>query len=146
MLSASRVVGGIFFAMVTWFACEFIVLTLPEGENPGYFSELSAGLAFALGWHIAGPHQREGYKAAFSNGITTAVAITIAVAFMHAGIEMIDKSLRKSYDGAVEAVIAVFSLAGKNAMIAATPAPIITMVVGGILSGYAVEWASRRWN
>lgn len=146
MLTASRVVAGIFFAAVTWFACEFVVLTLPADEDPGLFSVLSAALAFVLGWRIAGPNQRLGYGPAFSNGITTAVAVTFCVTFMHAGIEMIRLSMRKAYDGPMEAVVGMFSIAGEYAMIAATPAPIATMVIGGILGGFAVEWASRRWN
>ncbi|MEH6834587.1 MULTISPECIES: TrgA family protein [Falsihalocynthiibacter] len=146
MLSASRVVAGVVFAIVTWFACEFVVFTLPDDKNPGLFSVISAALAFVVAWRIAGPHQREGYKAAFSTGLTTAVAITICVTFLHAGIEMIDQSMRKAYGGPMEAIVDMFSIAGKYAMIAATPFPIAIMVFGGIFGGFAVEWASRRWN
>lgn len=146
MLTASRVVAGLAFAMVTWFACEFVKFNLPEDSDPGKFSELSAALAFILGWRFAGPHQREGYGRAFSNGLTTAVVITICVAFMHAGIEMIRQSMRMSYDGPMDAVVGMFILAGEYAVIAATPNPIGVMLIGGIFSGILVEWASRRWN
>lgn len=146
MLTASRVVAGVVFAVVTWFACEFVVLTLPDDTNPGLFSVLSAALAFVIAWRIAGPQQRIGYGAAFSNGLTTALAVTFCVTFLHAGIKMIRLSMRKSYDGAMEAVVDMFRIAGEYAMIAATPAPIATMVIGGIGAGLIIEWASRRWN
>lgn len=146
MLTASRVVAGVSFAIVTWFACEFVKLTLPEGTNPGAFSELSAALAFVIGWRIAGPQERKGYGPAISNGLTTAVAVTICVTFMHAGIEMIRQSMKMVYDGAMDAVVGMFVLAGEYAMLAATPLPIATMVGGGIFGGLFVEWASRRWN
>lgn len=146
MLTASRVVAGVVFAVVTWFACEFVKQNLPEDTNAGLFSEISAALAFVLAWRIAGPNQRIGYGAALSNGITTSVAITICVTFMHAGIEMIRESMKLRYDGPMDAIVSMFSLAGQYAMLAATTMPIATMVVGGFLGGLIVEWASRRWN
>ncbi|WP_380052486.1 TrgA family protein [Falsihalocynthiibacter sp. SS001] len=146
MLTASRVVGGIAFAFVTWFACEFIKFTLPEDTNPRQLSEVSALVGFILGWRIAGPHQREGYRAAISTGFTTAIAIAISATLLLASIKMVRLSLRKSYDGATEAVIDMFRIAGEYALIAATPYPIGMMVCGGIVAGMLVEWSSRRWN
>lgn len=146
MLTASRVVAGVVFAIVTWFACEFVKFNFPEDTNSGLFSELSAALAFVLAWRIAGPNQRLGYKAAISNGLTTSVAIVICVTFLHSGIEMIRKSMKMHYDGPMDAIVGMFKLAGENAMIAATQNPILTMVIGGVIGGIAVEWSSRRWN
>jgi hypothetical protein len=146
MLTASRVVGAVYFALLAWFVCEFIKMTLPDDTNPGLLSEITAGVGFVLGWRIAGPHQREGYNAGFSTGITTAVALAFCGVFLHAGIEMIRLSMRLRYDGAMEAVVAMFSIAGKYAMIAATPWPLMTLFIGGAIGGLTVEWASRRWN
>lgn len=146
MLTASRVIAGVVFAIVTWFACEFVKQNLPEDTNAGLFSELSAALAFVLAWRIAGPNQKIGYGAAISNGITTAVAITISVTFLHAGIKMIRESMKMRYDGPMDAIVEMFNLAGQYAMMAATALPIATMVIGGIVGGLVVEWASRRWN
>jgi hypothetical protein len=56
---------------------------------------------------------------------------------------MIRKSMRRAYDGPVEAVINIFEIGGTYAIQFATFEVIATLIVGGVVAGLFTEFFAR---
>ena len=62
----------------------------------------------------------------------------------YGAIEMFGRSMRNRYDGALEALAAMFQLIAENAILVATPLILGTLVVGSALSGLFAEFTAKR--
>jgi len=60
--------------------------------------------------------------------------------------DMIEKSLRKSYDGPIEAVINVFQLVVDWFMVFAVVELGVLMAVGSVVGGFITEFVGKRWS
>jgi len=145
MPTASKLIAAVIFAALAWFTSELIKPLMPEGTPLAWFSQGNALIGAACGWIVMGPRAGEGLRASIGGGLTTAAAMVFWGLLIHSIVEMIKLSLRKHYDGPVEAVIGAFQLALDFGKTIATPDVIITLVVGGILGGWLTEWVARRW-
>lgn len=145
MPSAGRAVGAALFAILVWFVSEQFKPLMPEGTAFGRFSEFNALFGFVLGWLMMGPRAHPNTSASITSGITATVAIVFWVLLAHSIIEMLKLSLRKRYDGPVEAVVAVFQLMIKYGMMMATPEILGTLFIGGIAIAVVSGRAERRF-
>lgn len=145
MPSAGRFIGTIFFGFIVWYVSELFKPAMPEGTNFGNFSEYNAAIGVVLGWSMLGLRAHGSRNSSISAGLTTSVAVLFWGLFIHSVIEMVKLSLRKTYDGPLEALVGVFQLMIEYALMLATPEIIITLVVGGIVTGMISGWAERRW-
>ena len=59
---------------------------------------------------------------------------------------MIQQSLRHRYDGPFDAVLAIVKIGAEYGMTILVPQVIATLLIGGILAGFATEFASRKWR
>lgn len=146
MPTAARFVGAVMFAALGWYVSGLIVPLFPEGTDMGWFTEVNAALGLFVGWKVAGPRGGTGYGAALSYGLTTAFALFALGLFLHSSYTMIEKSLRKLYDGPMEAVVSVFELMIEHAVLVATPQVIGTFVIGGLVGGLVTEFFGRRFT
>jgi hypothetical protein len=146
MPTAAKLVAGFAWAVLAWLASERIKPYFPEGMNLGRFSEVNAALGVLIGWKMAGPRAGFGWFAAVSNGLTTTLALLVTGVFIHSFVEMVRLSLRRLYEGPVEALVDVFRLMVEYLALMARSDVIMTLVAGGIFAGLAVEWAGRRWR
>jgi hypothetical protein len=146
MWTAAKLVAGVLFAGLAWYASQLIKPEFPEGTDLGWFAEVNAAIGFVMGWIIAGTRAGGSWSAAVSYGLTTAVAMTVAGLFLHSGAEMVRRSLMRVYDGPAEAVVAVFELMVEHGLIMAT-APIIgTLLIGGVMAALLVEITGRNFR
>lgn len=146
MLTAARLVAGVMFAILAWYVSELIKPLFPEGRDVGRFSEVNAAISFVVGWRIAGTRAPAGWGGAVSYGLTATFFLTLWCLFLQSFGVMITQSLRKAYDGPIEAIIGVFELMVEHALIMADVEVIGTLVVGGVIAALVVEWSGRRWR
>jgi hypothetical protein len=146
MPTAAKLVAGLLWALLAWFASNLIKPYFPEGMDLGRFAEVNAALGLLLGWTMAGPRAGMGWNAAISYGLTTTVSLVVVGVFMHSFAEMVRLSMRRMYEGPVEGVVAVFGLMVEYFALMAQPDVIVTLLVGGLIAGLATEWAGRQWR
>ena len=145
MPTAGRIIGAVLFAGLVWFASELFKPLMPEGTDFGRFSEFNALFGIILGWLMMGPRSHPTASASITSGITATVAIIFWLLMAQSIIQMLKLSLRKHYDGPVEAVVGVFQLMIKYGTIMATPEILGTLFIGGILISVVSGRAERRF-
>lgn len=146
MPTAGRFVGAIFFGFIAWYVSELFKPLMPEGTAFGNFSGYNAVIGIVVGWVMLGLRAHPDNKASIGAGLTTSFLVLFWGLLIHAMVEMLKLSLRKRYDGAGEAVIAVFKMMVKYAVMMATPEILIVLFGGGLVAGIVSGWAQRRWN
>ena len=144
MPTTGRLTAAIALAALGFYIAYLAVPEFEEGRVPGYWYPLCIGLGAICGWIVIGSRSNRGYSAAVGNGLTGMAALVFWIVFIVSFMDMIQKSLRRSYDGPVEAVIGVFQLSLELAMDLYTNDIGIALVVGGIAAGLFSEfWAKR---
>jgi hypothetical protein len=146
MPTAAKLVAAIAWAALAWWASELIKPYFPDGRDLGRFSEVNALFGLVMGWRMAGPRVGLGWWAAVGNGFTTTLALVVMGVFLHCFAEMIRFSLRRMFDGPVEALVDIFRLMVEYLVMMARTDVIAVLLVGGILAGLVAEWAGRRWS
>ena len=110
MPTAARLAAAVCFALLGWGASDLIVDALPFERNLGWFYEINTLIAVLCGWFIAGSRAPAGYGGAISYGLTATAGFIFWGLLFHSSHEMIQLSLRRQYDNAMEAVVAVFDI------------------------------------
>lgn len=146
MPTMGRLIGAILFGALAWYTTTLIVPLFPEATNLGYFQEANTVFGLIAGWKIAGPRTGTGYGAALSYGLTALVALVFMALFFNSFVVMIERSLRKRYDGPGEAVTDVFALFIEHATMIMTPEIIGTLLIGGVVCGVITEFFGRRFS
>jgi hypothetical protein len=146
MPTAAKLVAGLMWALLAWFASNLIKPYFPDGTDVGLFAEVNAVFGLVLGWTMAGPRAGVGWNAAISYGLTTTISLVVVGVFLHSFAEMVRLSLRRMYEGPVEGLVAVFGMMVEYFALMARTDVIVTLLVGGLIAGLATEWAGRRWR
>lgn len=140
-LAAAAILGGI-----AWYASDLVRPLMPEGTDFGSFNYVNLALGIACGWFVVGTRVGRSYLESFSAGLTGMAALVFWALFLQSFNEMLKLALQNRYEGPVEGIVAIFEIAidfGTNLLDANL---IITLFVGGIVTGVVAEWASRRWS
>ena len=146
MPTAGRLVAAILWAALAWIVSMQIVPLFPEGTDVGWFAEINAGIGFFVGWTVAGKRAGGTWSAAISYGLTATVATVFWGLFLHCFALMVRQSLRRIYDGPMEALVDVFELMSENAQLMAVQPVLLTLLIGGIFAGLVTEAAARTWR
>lgn len=146
MPTTARLVGAITLAALAWYVSTLIVPLLPEGRDIGFFVEINTVIGLMCGWTVMGSRAGEGISNAIGFGLTGAAALMFWGLFLHSSGEMIRKSLRKNYDGPMEAVVSVFEMMVEFGQMIATPQVFITVLVGGVVAGLITEFFGSRYS
>lgn len=146
MPNAARLVAAVSLALLAFILSRLIMPLMPEGTGFGYFTHVNVFLGCLVGWIVVGKRAGRGTTSGINNGLTGVLALLFWGLFVQGVYEMMRQALRNRYDGPFEALLAIFEIAADYAMILITPAFIATLVIGGVLSGLATEFAWRRWR
>ena len=146
MPTAAKLVGAAFFALVAFIAALLFIPALPEGTQATLFPPISAVIGVIAGWKVMGNLAGQGYTASISFGLQTSIVILFFALLGFSTYVMIIRSTKGRYEGASEAVLAVFQLMLDYAMLLASPATPVALAVGGVLGGLVVEWSKKRWS
>ena len=146
LFTAAKLVGAVLFAILAWFTSEEIKPLFPEGFDPGRFSEVNALVGLGVGWVVVGSRAGRGLASGISAGLTGVVALVFWGLLVNCTYEMLRLSLRKQYDGPVEAVVGVFQLMMENLLLMINPTVIGMLIVGGMIAGLLVELTGRSFR
>lgn len=146
MPTGTKLIAALAFAAVAYVAAQQVRGQMPEGTDMGLFSEMMAVIGAFCGWIVMGKRAGEGLTFSLSAGLLTSVSIVFWGLLIFSTRQMLIFSTKRRYDGPTEAVVDTFRIAIEYASTIAIPGIIITLLIGGVLGGWAAEWASRRYS
>lgn len=135
MPTAAKAISALMLAAVAWFAADAIRPLLPEQTQFGRFNEVAALIGLLVGWRVLGNRVQGGVIAAFSGGLTGAAALVFWNLFAQSLYKMLENSLDRKYDGPLEGVIAIFSIALEYAQYLVDPTVLGIIVGGAVVTG-----------
>jgi len=146
MPTAAKAIAALCLAALAYLASELVKTLLPEIVNFGRFSGYNAAIGAVVGWIIVGKRAGRGTKDAIANGLTGVAGLIFWTLAFHASIEMFRMSMKRRFDGPVEAFSAIFEIAVEYGALLMNPMMIATLLVGALLTGYLSEYAARHWK
>ncbi len=145
MPTAGRLTAALALAILGAYIAYLTVPLFDEGGVPSFWWPLCIAAGAWSGWVVMGKRAGRGYSAAVGNGFTGVAALVFWVLFLTAGAAMLEKSMRRSYDGPMEAVIDVFQLMWEFVQQFATQDVGVALVVGAIASAFFSEFYAKRF-
>lgn len=146
MPTAAKIIAALCMAVVGYVVSEVIKTLMPEGTGFGYFSWVNTILGVFVGWIVVGKRAGRGTGDAIGNGITGVVVLVLWGLLIQSSYEMFQLSMKRRFDGPVEAFAAIFELSIEYGTIMVDAGVIGVLVVGALVTGYATEYAARHWR
>ncbi len=146
MPTAAKLVASLFFAALAYLLGDMIKPYLQEGVEYPYFSPALAALGLLIGWRFTGYRIGRGLGGAVGIGLSTAFLFSFWGLLLSSFYEMIRLSLRKAYDGPVEAIRGVIEIAVEFGVIVAQPDVLGTLLIGSLIGGWLTRTAAMRWS
>lgn len=146
MPTAAKMIAAIILAIIGYMTAEATRPLLPDGMATGWLNRVVIVIPAICGWRVIGRMVGRGYNVAFSMGL---YAVTVSVFFVlltFAIAEMLSRSMRKLYDGPMEAIVRMFEIFVEYGSYLLSPMPILYLLVGAALVGPIAEYAHRKWN
>ena len=144
MPTAGRLFAAIAFAVIGAYFAFRIAPLFDEGQEPGFWYPLCVLAGVWSGWVVVGKRAGSGYSAAIGNGLTGIVAQFFWIIFLVSFFDMIQKSMRRSYDGPVEAIVNVFQLGMDYVLEMGSIELGLTALAAGAVGGLFAEFFALR--
>ncbi len=146
MTTAARLVGALCLAALAYLASGYLMVTLEQMQDFGYFRWVNVVLGLVIGWVLLGGQASRGYAHGISAGLTSAAALVACGLFVQAINEMTRLAMRHRYDGVMEAFAAVFELTLDFGALLFDGGFIFLMLAGAVIAGMLTELAARNWR
>lgn len=146
MPSATNLFAAIAMGLVALYISTLIPPLLEEGTDMGYFFYVNAVLGIAIGWRVVGSRTGRGWVAGINAGLTGVVALMFWAIFVQACNEMVRLAMRNRFDGAFEALTAIFKIGTEWFVMILTVPIIASFLVGAVIVGLVAEAAAQRWK
>lgn len=146
MPTAARLVAALCLVVIAFIVSGQVMPLMPEGTDFGYFTYVNMALGAICGWVVMGKRAGRGTTAAINNGLTGVAAMVFWALFVQGCYEMFRLAMRNRFDGPFEAVFAIFEIGLDYGSVLLAPHIIATLVIGGVLAGFATDVAWRRWR
>lgn len=146
MPTFGRLMGAICFAALGAYLATITTPLFEEGTVPSFWMPLCVAAGLWSGWVVVGKRAGHGVSSGVGNGITGVVAQVFWIIALYSLYEMIVRSMRKTYDGPLEAIVGIFELAWEHAQELGTVDVIVSALVGGIIAGLITEFFSSRFS
>lgn len=146
MPTAAKLAAATLFGFLAWHVSGFVDPLFPEGTDLGRFAEYNAAIGAVIGWRVSGTRARTTWPNAVAHGITTALSMLIVALLFHSLARMLSQSIRRVYEGPLDALVDVVRIMIENFHMIATPGIMGTLLVGGVLAGLATEWVARNYK
>ena len=149
MPDASRLVGALCLAVVGFILSGLIMPVFEEanGEtNFGWFIWVNVVIGLAVGWTSMGKRAGRGVSAAITNGVTGVFLLLLWGLFTQACNEMTRLAMKNRYDGAIEAIGAIFQIMAEWGLLLLFPSFLLTAAGAAFVSGILTEYAWRTWR
>lgn len=146
MPTAAKLVSGIAFAALAFFAAEIFKPHFSESTQFGAMSQVSALIGLVCGWRVMGPNAGRGYFASMNYGVRASLTTVFFALVVFSIEEMVGAAFRKLYHGPLEAILGAVAIGTGFARKLLVPDMMLLLLVGGALCGLLAEWAARRWR
>lgn len=146
MPTAAKLISAIILAVVGWMCAEMVKPLMPEGSDLTYLSPTCAVAGLFVGWFYLGPRADRGLGTAGANAGTTLFVQVFVTLFTFSFSEMINNSLRKRYDGPIEALQDIFVIGFETVMEYTTAEIGATAVLGAFVASTCAFYAARKWG
>ncbi len=146
MPTAAKLVAAIILAITGFLASQAVQPFLEEGTQIKWLVPISVIVPIFCAWRTTGRLVGKGYGGAVNAGFYGLAVSIFYVLLTFAAADMIKRSMRKQYDGPMEAVVSMFGIWVEMGAFLLNLPVLITLVAGGILAGLAAEWAGRKWS
>lgn len=146
MPNAAKLVAAVGMAILAYFATGLVMTLFEEDTNFGWFLHVNVVLGFVVGWLVIGSRAGRGMISAVNVGLTAPVVLVFWGIFVQSCNEMVRIAMKNRYDGAFEALVAVFEIGSEWALLMLTIPIWATLLIGGLVIGVLTELAWRRWR
>ena len=146
MPNAAKLVAAVGLAILAFIVSGMIRPLFEEGTNFGWFTHVNVLVGFLTGWVVVGPRAGRGIVSAINVGLTGPVVMVFWGLFVQSCNEMVRIAMKNRYDGAFEALVAVFEIGAEWALLMSTVPIWATLLVGGVITGLFTEYAWRTWR
>ena len=146
MPDAARLIAAVSLALIAFIVSGQVMAVMEEITDFGYFTYVNILLGVLCGWIVMGKRAGKGWGAAVNNGMTGVAALLFWGLFVQGVYAMVQNALRNRYDGPFEAILDSFKIGIEYGFATMTVTILTTLLVGGILSGLATEYAWRQWR
>ncbi len=145
MPTAARLAAAVSFAIFGWYMAEVVTPFYPQENPPSFLIALTIALGVLCGWTVYGNRAGRGYIASIGTGLTAAIIFGFWTLLFVGFYEMIDRSLRRFYDGPMEALVEMFGLMADIGWTLAESPVVISLLVGGIIAALFAEYFAKRY-
>ena len=146
MPDAARLVGAVGLGILGLVVSLMVMDLFEEDTNFGWFVYVNVAVGLSVGWVFVGGRMGRGWTSAFNVGLTGGVVLVFWGLFIQSCNEMVRLAMKNRYDGAGEALTAIFEIGAEWGILMST-APIWgTVLIGGVVVGLATEYAWRSWR
>lgn len=146
MPTAARLISAVLFALIGYLVAATIPAQLPEGVPINYLYPVSMLIPPLCAWRVIGRLIGRGATNAINTGVYGIVCSVFFVLLAFAIGEMLKLSLRKQYDGPMEAITGMFGIFLEYGQLLLTPVGLGYLLIGGAITGLVAEWAHKRWE
>lgn len=146
MPTAARLTAAVLLAILGWFVADLIKPYLTEGRQVSYFTHAAAGVGAAVGWLFCGKKLDRGVGTGPGIGLASAALLVFWAGVLISGYEMVMRSMRRAYDGPVDALQGLVDIFLKDIKTAAQIDVIVALLIGGVVAGVATQWVARRFS
>ncbi|MFK7881214.1 TrgA family protein [Roseobacter sp.] len=146
MPDAARLIAALCICCVGFIVSHQIIPLMPESTSFGYFTYVNAIIGVCVGWTVMGKRAGRGPTAAIHNGFGGVMMMVLWCLFVHSSYQMFDRAMANWYNGAFDALLAIFKFMAEYGLVMINPLVIFSLIAGGILSGLATEFAWRTWR
>ena len=144
--NAASLFAAISLAVLAFIVSGQIMPLFEEGKDFGYFTLVNMTIGAFVGWKVMGPRAGRGFTPGINNGVTGMAVMVFWGLFVQGCVEMVRLAMRNRYDGAFEAIVAIFEIGYEYAVMMAIPNILTTLAVGGIAAGMLTEFISGKWR
>ncbi|MEO0378825.1 MAG: TrgA family protein [Pseudomonadota bacterium] len=146
MPDAAKLVAAVGMAALAFIVSFMIMPLFEEDTNFGWFVHVNVVVGFFVGWTVLGSRAGRSITSAINVGLTAPVVMVFWCLFVQSCNEMTRIAMKNRYDGAFEALVAIFEIGAEWALLMTTIPIWTTLLVGGMIVGLMTEYAWRTWR
>lgn len=146
MPNAAKLVAALGLAVLAFIVSGMIMPLFEEDTNFGWFTYVNIVVGAITGWMVIGSRAGRGITSAINVGLTGPIVMVFWALFVQSCNEMVRIAMKNRYDGAFEALLAIFQIGSEWAILMSTVPIWATLFIGGVITGVLTEYAWRTWR
>ncbi|WP_299774719.1 TrgA family protein [uncultured Tateyamaria sp.] len=146
MPDAAKLVAALGLGLLAFIVSGMIMPLFEEDTNFGWFTYVNIVVGAITGWMVIGSRAGRGLTSAVNVGLTGPIVMVFWALFVQSCNEMVRIAMKNRYDGAFEALLAIFQIGSEWAILMSTVSIWATLLIGGVITGILTEYAWRTWR